>query len=132
MNRKRRCAFQAQDATEASKKTTRDVIADGVRWTEAMRVVRADHPEVTIIMPGEKIQVRPGDDVRKLITPYVAVIRQALDGKRVGGWKGYTADCRVRQVRRLLTHYFYFHEGCINEADLNLMVEDLLFVHKAG
>ena len=66
------------------KKTTRDVIADGVRWTEAMRVVRADHPEVTIIMPGEKIQVHPGDDVRRLITPYVAVIRQALDCKRVG------------------------------------------------
>ncbi|WP_349859495.1 hypothetical protein [Bacteroides cellulosilyticus] len=46
-----------------------------MRWTEAMRVVRADHPEVTIIMPGEKIQVHPGDDVRRLITPYVAVIR---------------------------------------------------------
>ena len=133
MNRKRRRAFQALDATEASKKkTTRDVIADGVRWTEAMRVVRADHPEVTIIMPGEKIQVHPGDDVRRLITPYVAVIRQALDSKRVGEWKGYTADCRVRQVRRLLTHYFYFHEGCISEADFNLMVEDLLCVHKAG
>ena len=114
------------------KKTTRDVIADGVRWTEAMRVVRADHPEVTIIMPGEKIQVHPGDDVRRLITPYVAVIRQALDCKRGGEWKGYTTDCRVRQVRRLLTHYFYFHEGCISEADFNLMVEDLLFVHKAG
>lgn len=97
-----------------------------------MRVVRADHPEVTIIMPGEKIQVHPGDDVRRLITPYVAVIRQALDCKRVGEWKGYTTDCRVRQVRRLLTHYFYFHEGCISEADFNLMVEDLLFVHKAG
>lgn len=81
---------------------------------------------------GEKIQVHPGDDVRRLITPYVAVIRQALDSKRVGEWKGYTADCRVRQVRRLLTHYFYFHEGCISEADFNLMVEDLLFVHKAG
>ena len=103
-----------------------------MRWTEAMRVVRADHPEVTIIMSGEKIQVHPGDDVRRLITPYVAVIRQALDSKRVGEWKGYTADCRVRQVRRLLTHYFYFHEGCISEADFNLMVEDLLFVHKAG
>ena len=82
-----------------------------MRWTEAMRVVRADHPEVTIIMPGEKIQVHLGDDVRRLITPYVAV---------------------MRQVRRLLTHYFYFHEGCISEADFNLMVEDLLFVHKAG
>ena len=103
-----------------------------MRWTEAMRVVRADHPEVTIIMPGEKIQVHLGDEVRRLITPYVAVIRQALDSKRVGEWKGYTADCRVRQVRRLLTHYFYFHEGCISEADFNLMVEDLLFVHKAG
>ncbi|WP_349859493.1 hypothetical protein [Bacteroides cellulosilyticus] len=55
-----------------------------------------------------------------------------MDSKRVGEWKGYTADCRVRQVRRLLTHYFYFHEGCISEADFNLMVEDLLFVHKAG
>ena len=76
-----------------------------------MRIVRADHPEVTIILPNEKIQVRPGDDVRSLITPYVAVIRQ---------------------VRRLLTHYFYFHEGCISEQDFNLLVEDLLFVHKAG
>ena len=65
-------------------------------------MVRADHPEVTIIMPGEKIQVHPGDDVRRLITPYVAVIRQALDGKRVGEWKGYTAECRIRQVRRRL------------------------------
>ena len=46
------------------KKTTRDVISDGFRWTEAMRIVRADHPEVTIILPNEKIQVRSGDDVR--------------------------------------------------------------------
>ena len=55
-----------------------------MRWTEAMRVVRADHPEVTIIMPGEKIQVHPGDDVRRLITPYVAVIttkKGSRDGK---------------------------------------------------
>ena len=114
------------------KKTTRDVISDGFRWTEAMRIVRADHPEVTIILPNEKIQVRPGDDVRSLITPYVAVIRQALDGKRVGEWKGYTAECRIRQVRRLLTHYFYFHEGAISEQAFDLLVEDLLFVHKAG
>lgn len=47
-----------QDAMSASKKkTTRDVICDGVRWTKAMRVVRECHPEVTIIMPEEKIQV---------------------------------------------------------------------------
>ena len=97
-----------------------------------MRIVRADHPEVTIILPNEKIQVRSGDDVRSLIAPYVAVIRQALDSKRVGEWKGYTAECRIRQVRRLLTHYFYFHEGAISEQAFDLLVEDLLFVHKAG
>lgn len=114
------------------KKTTRDVISDGFRWTEAMRIVRADHPEVTIILPNEKIQVRSGDDVRSLIAPYVAVIRQALDSKRVGEWKGYTAECRIRQVRRLLTHHFYFHEGAISEQAFDLLVEDLLFVHKAG
>lgn len=79
-----------------------------MRWTEAMRVVRADHPEVTIIMPGEKIQVHPGDDVRRLITPYVAVIRQALDSKRVGEWKGYTADCACARcaVCSLITSIF--------------------------
>ena len=33
------------------KKETRDVIAKHVRWTEALRVVRAYHPEVTIILP---------------------------------------------------------------------------------
>ena len=36
------------------KKETRDVIAKHVRWTEALRVVRAYHPEVTIILPQEK------------------------------------------------------------------------------
>ena len=45
------------------KKETRDVIAKHVRWTEALRVVRAYHPEVTIILPQEKIQIYPGDDV---------------------------------------------------------------------
>lgn len=39
------------------KKETRDVIAKHVRWTEALRVVRAYHPEVTIILPQEKIQI---------------------------------------------------------------------------
>lgn len=43
-----------------------------VRWTEALRVVRACHPEVTIIMPEEKIQIYPGDDVRAIITPMSA------------------------------------------------------------
>ena len=37
------------------------------RWTEALRVVRAYHPEVTIILPQEKIQIYPGDDVRGMI-----------------------------------------------------------------
>ena len=45
------------------KKETRDVIAKHVRWTEALRVVRAYHPEVTIILPQEKTQIYPGDDV---------------------------------------------------------------------
>lgn len=45
MNRKRKDAFQASDAVEASKKKTpRDVIADGVRWTEAMRMGTAIPP----------------------------------------------------------------------------------------
>ena len=54
------------------RKETRDVIAKHVRWTEALRVVRAYHPEVTIILPQEKIQIYPGDDVRGMITPAVA------------------------------------------------------------
>lgn len=41
------------------KKETRDVIAKHVRWTEALRVVRAYHPEVTIILPQEKTQIYP-------------------------------------------------------------------------
>lgn len=65
------------------KKTTRDVIMPYVRWTEAMRVVRACHPEVTVIMPEEKIQLRPGDDVRVLIGPYVRVICPCT-GRRQG------------------------------------------------
>ena len=57
------------------KKETRDVIAKHVRWTEALRVVRAYHPEVTIILPEEKMQLLPGDDVRAAIAPMVGVIR---------------------------------------------------------
>ena len=71
------------------KKETRDVIAKHVRWTEALRVVRAYHPEVTIILPEEKIQILPGDDVRAAIAPMVGVIRRALDAG-VGQWHGYT------------------------------------------
>ena len=76
------------------KKETRDVIAKHVRWTEALRVVRAYHPEVTIILPQEKIQIYPGDDVRGMITPAVGVIRHALDA---GVW-----HCRV--AREAGTH----------------------------
>ena len=94
-----------------------------------MRVVRSCHPEVTIILPGEKVQVHPGDDVRGLIAPYVAVIRQALDNG-VGEWKGFTAECRVGQVRRLLEHHFHFHEGSVTEDALGWLIEDLLYVHK--
>lgn len=80
------------------RKETRDVIAKHVRWTEALRVVRAYHPEVTIILPQEKIQIYPGDDVRGMITPAVGVIRHALDAG-VWQWHGYTAESRVKQVR---------------------------------
>lgn len=112
------------------KKVTRDVIARNVRWTEALRVVRAYHPEVTIILPEEKMQLLPGDDVRAAITPMVGVIRRALDAG-VGQWHGYTETCRVRQVRLLLSHYFHYHEGCIGADELDLLIEDLLYVHKA-
>lgn len=74
------------------KKETRDVIAKHVRWTEALRVVRAYHPEVTIILPEEKMQLLPGDDVRAAIAPMVGVIRRALDAG-VGQWHGYTETC---------------------------------------
>ena len=75
------------------KKETRDVIAKHVRWTEALRVVRAYHPEVTIILPQEKTQIYPGDDVRGMIAPAVGVIRHALDAG-VWQWHGYTAESR--------------------------------------
>lgn len=113
------------------KKTTRDVICEGVRWTKAMRVVRECHPEVTIIMPEEKIQVRAGDDVRSLITPYVDAIGYALN-HRAGEWNGYTPECRIHQVRVILNHYFYFHEGCISDHEFYLILDDLLFVHSNG
>ena len=109
------------------KKETRDVIAKHVRWTEALRVVRAYHPEVTIILPQEKTQIYPGDDVRGMIAPAVGVIRHA----GVWQWHGYTAESRVKQVRTLLSHYFHYHEDSIQPAELDLMIEDLLFVHKA-
>ena len=79
------------------KKETRDVIAKHVRWTEALRVVRAYHPEVTIILPEEKIQILPGDDVRAAIAPMVGVIRRALDSG-VGQWHGYFLDKGKRFV----------------------------------
>ena len=60
------------------KKETRDVIAKHVRWTEALRVVRAYHPEVTIILPEEKIQILPGDDVRAAIAPMVEIGRASV------------------------------------------------------
>ena len=111
------------------KKETRDVIAKHVRWTEALRVVRAYHPEVTIILPQEKTQIYPGDDVRGMIAPAVGVIRHALDAG-VWQWHGYTAESRVKQVRTLLSHYFHYHQDSIHPAELDLMIEDLLFVHQ--
>ena len=73
------------------KKETRDVIAKHVRWTEALRVVRAYHPEVTIILPQEKTQIYPGDDVRGMIAPAVGVIRHALDAGVCCRYGSYTA-----------------------------------------
>lgn len=114
---------------QKKEKTPRDVLTPKTRWTDALRVVRSYHPEVTIILPDEKIQLRPGDDVRRAITPYVGVIRCALDAKVVM-WHGYTVECRVRQVRSILSHYFHYHEGCISAPELDLLIEDLLYVHK--
>ena len=101
-----------------------------VRWTEALRVVRACHPEVTIIMPEEKIQIYPGDDVRAIITPYVRTICRALDEGKAGGGHGYTPECRIRQVRTILTRYFRFHKGSISDAELDHLLDDLIYVHK--
>ena len=128
---KEECLSDIRERNRFKKKEVRDVIARGFRWTEAMRVVRSHHPEVTVIMPEEKIQLRPGDDVRALITPYVGVIRRALNGG-VGHWHGYTSECQVRQVRIILSHYFHYHDGCISESELNLLIEDLLYIHKAS
>jgi hypothetical protein len=96
-----------------------------------MRVVRACHPEVTIILPTEKIPVRPGDDVRAMITPYVAIIRHALNSGKYGSWNGDTGDCRTKQVRHILGQYFYFYSGSITEKQLSELLDDLLYIHKA-
>ncbi len=94
-----------------------------------MRVVRACHPEVTIILSCEKTQLHPGDDVRTHIAPYVASIHQALDNG-AGEWHGYTPECRIRQVRLALNHYFYFHPGCISDTELEILLDELLYVKK--
>lgn len=73
---------------------TLSLLSSGLRWMEAMRVVRSDHPEVTVFMPNEKMQVHPGDDVRELIENHVSIIRRVLDAKKVGEWKGYTVGHR--------------------------------------
>ena len=112
------------------KKETRDLIAKHVRLSEALRVVRAYHPEVPIILPQEKTLIYPGDDVRGMITPAVGVIRHAL-AAGVWQWPGYSDESRVKQLRTLLSHYFHYHEDSIHPAELDLMIEDLLFVHKA-
>ena len=113
------------------KKETRDVIAKHVRWTEALRVVRAYHPEVTIILPQEKTQIYPGDDVRGMIAPAVGVIRHALDAG-VWQWHGYTAESRVKQVRTLLSHYFHYHEDTTLPPDPALWFKIFLFFQKLG
>ena len=105
------------------------MIASGVSWIKAMQVLREYHPEATIILPSQKIQVYPGDDVRSLITPYVGAICYALDHE-AGQWKGYTEECRIHQVRTLLNYSFYFHEGCISEREFFLLLEDLMYIHK--
>lgn len=94
-----------------------------------MRVVRECHPEVTIIMPDQKIQVHPGDDVRAMIAPYVGAVGYALDHD-AGEWKGYTEECHIHQVRTVLNQIFYFHEGCIGEHDFFELLEDLMYIHK--
>lgn len=99
-----------------------------MRWLEALRVIRACHPEVTIILPCEKIQVRSGDDVRALIAPRVANICEAL-AKGVDEWHGYTPECRIRQVRRALCRYFYFHSGSISPAGLDELLDELIFIN---
>ena len=113
------------------RKETRDVIAKHVRWTEALRVVRAYHPEVTIILPQEKIQIYPGDDVRGMITPAVGVIRHALDA---GVWQWQIRiHCRVAReagtppAQPLLP----LSRGQHPSGRTRPMIEDLLFVHKA-
>ncbi|WP_252734228.1 hypothetical protein [Bacteroides fragilis] len=58
------------------------VITKNVRRTEVLRVVRAYHPEVTIILLQEKIQIYPDDDVQGIIALAVGVAipyRYAVD-----------------------------------------------------
>lgn len=94
----------------------------GYRWVEALRIIRKEHSEVTIILPGEKIAVHPGDDVRALLTPHVHAICRMLDEGTLAGWNGYTLECRVRQLRSMLGHYFYFHAGSISEEEINALL----------
>lgn len=92
-------------------------------------MIRTCHPEVTIILPCEKIQVRSGDDVRTLIAPRVASICEAI-ARGVDEWRGYTPECRIRQVRIALYRYFYFHAGSISPADLDNLLDELIFINR--
>ena len=92
-------------------------------------MIRACHPEATIILPCEKIQVRSGDNVRALIAPRVASICEAI-ARGADEWHGYTAECRIRQVRRALYRYFYFHAGSISPTDLDDLLDELIFIKR--
>ena len=64
-----------------------------------------------------------------MIAPAVGVIRHALDAG-VWQWHGYTAKSRVKQVRTRSAITSIITRTASIRQKLDLMIEDLLFVHK--
>lgn len=95
------------------------------RLFKHLRQLRKENPDVTIILPSEKIKIQKVADISTIVSPYVIAIKQELDSE-YGKWKGDSSDSHIKQVKKMLKIHFDFSD--VSEKKVDETIDGILYV----
>ncbi|WP_455674358.1 hypothetical protein [Phocaeicola sp.] len=86
------------------------------------------HSDITIIYPEEKIKADVGKgSLKELIRDTVLFYAKMFEKEQLK-WNGISMECRVKQMKQLVKHHFYFGDSAETEKRLDKCIEEILYI----
>lgn len=119
--------------TEIEKQGLFSPVGTSVRAQAAMkhelREFRKLHPEISIILSEEKIEICRESEIREAIEDWVLCIKKSIDQGKLHG-HGYDRYSEINLIIVILKEFYRFTDKALTHAGLYCIVEEILRAHR--